>query len=140
MALFKIFKGSSKNLGVTGGTEKTREGYAYFTPDDGKFYIDIKDSDTVYVGNSTQEVGERGEIPNRICINAGAGSGIEDFEILDCGTAVDDSEIVIKIFSCGDSTSIITEETIFIALGDSTFLTPTEQTIFYDCGTSFYNV
>jgi len=36
MALFKIAKGSSNNLGNQGLTE----GYCWFTPDDGKFYID----------------------------------------------------------------------------------------------------
>ena len=41
MALFKIFKGSKDDLGVTGGTDKAYDGYAYFTPDNGKFYIDV---------------------------------------------------------------------------------------------------
>ena len=43
MALFKILKGKSADLKQT---VKGTEGYAYFTPDDGKFYIDIKDTDT----------------------------------------------------------------------------------------------
>ena len=45
MALFKIFKGSKDNLGVTGGTDKVYDGYAYFTPDNGKFYIDVVPSE-----------------------------------------------------------------------------------------------
>ena len=35
MALFKIFRGSSSAL-----PEGLHDGYAYFTTDDGKFYID----------------------------------------------------------------------------------------------------
>ena len=139
MALFKIFKGNSKNLGIAGGTNKTREGYAYFTPDDGKFYIDIKDSDTPFIGNSTADIGVHGEVPNRICINASIGSGAGDFEILDCGTASGE-EIIIRFFNCGDSSSVISEDTIRIVCGDSFQLAPTETTIVYECGTSFYNV
>ena len=37
MALFKINKGDSTRL----ESQKAHEGYAYFTPDDGKFYIDV---------------------------------------------------------------------------------------------------
>lgn len=37
MALFKINKGLSANL----SKQKAKEGFAYFTPDDGKFYVDI---------------------------------------------------------------------------------------------------
>jgi len=45
LALFKILKGSSSALGKTGNsTYKATEGYAYFTQDDGKFYIDIADA------------------------------------------------------------------------------------------------
>lgn len=39
MALFKISKGLSENLPTT-----YNEGYAYFTTDDGKFYIDTNNS------------------------------------------------------------------------------------------------
>ena len=35
MALFKVFRGRKANLPVN-----TTDGYAYFTTDDGKFYID----------------------------------------------------------------------------------------------------
>lgn len=37
MALFKILKGQSTNL----ANVKATDGWAYFTPDDGKFYIDV---------------------------------------------------------------------------------------------------
>lgn len=58
MALFKIEKGLAANLATN--RPKANEGYAYFTTDDGKFYIDI-------AGNGTQNavVGT-----NRICLNA----------------------------------------------------------------------
>jgi ribose 5-phosphate isomerase len=36
MALFKIFKGKESNLPA-----KTNEGYAYFTTDEGNFFIDV---------------------------------------------------------------------------------------------------
>lgn len=51
MSLFKIFKGDSTRIST--GTTQFHEGYAYFTPDDGKFYIDA----TV------------GSTDKRICIN-----------------------------------------------------------------------
>lgn len=38
MALFKILRGSSANIDTT--TTPFHDGYAYFTPDDGGFYID----------------------------------------------------------------------------------------------------
>ena len=40
MALFKISKGQSENL----SSQPLTEGYSWFTPDDGKFYIDAKPS------------------------------------------------------------------------------------------------
>lgn len=40
MALFKISKGQSENL----SNQPLTEGYSWFTPDDGKFYIDAKPS------------------------------------------------------------------------------------------------
>jgi hypothetical protein len=42
MALFKIGKGKAANLPTT-----KKEGYAYFTTDDGKMYIDVDDSTRV---------------------------------------------------------------------------------------------
>lgn len=58
MALFKIEKGTAANL--VANRSKANEGWAYFTTDDGKFYIDI-------AGNGTQDavVGT-----NRICLNS----------------------------------------------------------------------
>lgn len=51
MALFKIHKGPAANLGANGNiTAVAHEGFAYFTPDDGKFYIDIQDADEAIVG------------------------------------------------------------------------------------------
>ena len=80
MALFKIFKGSSSNLGKTGGTDKIKEGYAYFTPDDGWFYIDIgKDGEAPKIGNNAQYGA------NRICINDEP--VFNNTFIFDCGTA-----------------------------------------------------
>lgn len=40
LALFKVFRGTSDRLPI-----KMTDGYAYFTTDDGKFYIDFKDAD-----------------------------------------------------------------------------------------------
>ena len=37
MALFKILRGQSTNL----NSQDLHDGYAYFTPDDGRFYIDV---------------------------------------------------------------------------------------------------
>lgn len=67
MALFKILKGSNKALFTTPTgqennsdhpSKKTVQGYCYFTPDNGKFYIDVADSSEVTLGT------------NRICLNA----------------------------------------------------------------------
>ena len=41
MALFKVLRGPSANL----SSQPFVDGYAYFTPDDGRFYIDVQ-SDT----------------------------------------------------------------------------------------------
>ena len=56
MALFKINKGDSSRL----ESQKAHEGYAYFTPDNGKFYIDV-------AGDGSQDaiLGE-----NRIALSA----------------------------------------------------------------------
>ena len=139
MALFKIFKGESKNFGKPDSfTSKTKEGYAYFTPDDGKFYIDIEDSEEVIVGTSSSENGA-----NRICINSGS-VDFGNILILNCGTAttvvgevVTPSEPVsILYFDCGNSASVITNETTIIGCGNSNIQETTTNTIFYDCGNS----
>ena len=90
MALFKILKGNSENLKKV----KATDGYAYFTPDDGKFYIDIASTDSaddvVVSHNKTNKVNDKD--PNRICINA-------DFDIIDCGTSDITSDIIDDIIS-----------------------------------------
>ena len=86
MALFKILRGAPEDLGKDTANKTTiiHDGYAYFTPEDGKFYIDV-DPDpknpnldrTPIVGGGTKE----GNV-NRICIN--------DYFVLDCGGAFDE--------------------------------------------------
>ena len=112
MALFKIFKGKSENLGKESNTEKINEGFAYFTPDDGKFYIDILNEGEVdkqakpiignYAGESVQLEDGTMAKANRICINQRIFT-YNDYDVLDCGVA--DSQITEDtiIFNCGDS-------------------------------------
>lgn len=72
MALFKISKGKSSNLGV----QPLNEGYAWFTPDDGKFYIDAFVEKTVD--------GAKQNVLTRVPLNAecadkdGQGQNIKD--------------------------------------------------------------
>ena len=75
MALFKILRGDAKNLVEL----PVKDGYAYFTPDDGRFYIDVTDQDGVKAEVGAFLDKEKGI--NRICIN--------DFHqyIFDCGNA-----------------------------------------------------
>ena len=83
MALFKILKGNSSNL----ANVKATDGYAYFTPDDGKFYIDIEDAeigDVVKGNNSTEKINNK--TATRICINP-------DYKIFDCGTSDENADI-----------------------------------------------
>lgn len=72
MALFKIFKGQSAHLVDV----KATDGYAYFTPDNGEFFIDISSESKAITSDKEGTVGE-GEV-NRICINP---------HIIDCGQA-----------------------------------------------------
>ena len=129
MALFKIFRGPSERLKDV----KPTEGYAYFTPDDGKFYIDIKtdDKEPAVVG-STSASGA-----NRICIN----SGISLFNnlILDCGTANGWVQTTITYFECGDSDLSDELDALFYDNGDSDLLDE-QEVVFYDSGDSFYNI
>jgi hypothetical protein len=60
MALFKIFKGESASLSESDQSKYATEGYAYFTTDEGKLYIDIA-SDLA----NPAIIGQ-----NRICLNA----------------------------------------------------------------------
>ena len=57
MALFKISKGLSTNLMTN--VPNAKEGFAYFTTDDGKFYIDIAGDGS----NNTPAVIENNRIP-----------------------------------------------------------------------------
>ena len=112
MALFKIFKGKSENLGKESNTEKINEGFAYFTPDDGKFYIDILNEGEVdkqskpvivnYAGESIQLEDGTVAKANRICINQRL-FAYNDYDILDCGVA--NSQITEDAinFNCGNS-------------------------------------
>ena len=76
MALFKISKGTSSSLGISGNsTYYAKEGFAYFTTDDGKMYIDI-------AGNGTSTIATMGT--NRIALNAARA---------DIATTVDDGAI-----------------------------------------------
>lgn len=131
MALFKILRGLSENFGGENSTKTTKDGYAYFTPDDGKFYIDISDGQTPIVGSSAKNGA------NRICINDG---GFMDNLVLDCGTANGWSQITITYIDFGDSNILEDDEnTIFYDGGDSN-LTDEISAVFYDCGTSYYNI
>ena len=98
MALFKILQGSAEGL----KNLKATEGYAYFTPDDGTFYIDI-DSTTsandVRIGNNDEET-VNGELVNRICINQRVFT-YSDYDILNCGTSTDVVNLQdLIIFDC----------------------------------------
>ena len=97
MALFKILKGNSSRLPDV----KATEGYAYFTPDDGKFYIDIATANKAVVGNNQGEIIDGVEV-NRICINQKIFS-YNDYDILDCGTANSEITEDTLIFNCGNS-------------------------------------
>lgn len=80
MSVAKLFKGLSSKLSTSSATSKTHEGYIYFTPDDGKIYIDVETGTTPVIGtNSTKG--------NRICLNS--------------GELQDD-----LVFNCGDSTTV----------------------------------
>lgn len=143
MALFKILRGHAKNLVGTEAqanntenkledllTRKTKNGWAYFTPDDGRFYIDVSEDEDPIVGSSITTGA------NRICINAG---GFMDNLILDCGTASGWTQIQITYFDLGDSDLTDEEDAIFYDNGDSD-LSDEKDVIFYDQGNSYYNV
>ena len=97
MALFKIHKGLSENLMTN--VPNAKDGFAYFTSDDGKFYIDI-DGD----GTTT-----RAEINvNRIPLNA-AKADIATM-IQATAMATDDSKVYpILAFNITDSTKNLVE-------------------------------
>ena len=130
MALFKIFKGSSNRLGSgDNATKNTKEGFAYFTPDDGKFYIDIVDSDTPIIGSNAKSGA------NRICINDG---GFMEGLILDCGTASGWTNItpeIIKINYDGGGATFPSNATIVNYDGGGA--SSSNYTIFLDGGNSY---
>lgn len=98
MALFKILKGQSENLQKAA----FHPGYAYFTPDDGKFYIDVGEDSEIGQGIAPVVGNVQDGKANRICINQRVINYATDYDVLDCGTATevvtfDDVEV---IFDC----------------------------------------
>ena len=95
MALFKINKGLAENLAKN--MPYAKEGFAYFTSDDGKFYIDI-DGD----GTSTTKaiIGE-----NRIPLNAYSSDVLKAGEM----STTDDVVYPILAFKITDSTKNLVE-------------------------------
>lgn len=70
MALFKISRGNSNSLKTKVSTIK--DGNAYFTTDDGKFYIDVAgegetENTAAVCGNTVEHPDISGA--NRICVN-----------------------------------------------------------------------
>ena len=129
MALFKILRGCSENLGGDNSTRKTKDGYAYFTPDDGKFYIDIAEGKTPIVGHSAAEGA------NRICINDG---GFMDGLILNCGTASGWKKTELIYLDFGDASSSDDDiNIIYYDSGDSSSLIDETNVIIYDGGNSY---
>lgn len=96
---FKILKGESKNLDSK--VPKTQAGHIYFTPDDGRLYIDVINDQTPYKGNGTNdkfEINGQEVTPNRICINDVIQHGPTDYILFDCGsatTAIDEGDYII---------------------------------------------
>ena len=101
MALFKILRGESINLADVAVTD----GFAYFTPENGKFYIDYGNSgdDAIFGRSSTDHPMKLGPnleqlTPNRICINDNSlltpvddliGSVTENIKITDSNVIID---------------------------------------------------
>ena len=93
MALFKISKGLSKNLMTN--VPYAKEGFAYFTSDDGKFYIDVEGDGT---NASPAVIGE-----NRIPLSALSTDWIK-------ATKIEDAEAYpILAFRIADSTKNLIE-------------------------------
>ena len=69
MALLKISRGPTSSAGTL--PQGTTEGFAYFQPYNGAFWIDIATADTAVLGYSTQEALSGSGSPNRIKIAAG---------------------------------------------------------------------
>ena len=95
MALFKVSKGLAKNLMTN--VPNAKEGFAYFTTDDGKFYIDIAGD-----GTSTTKavIGT-----NRIPLNAYSSDVLKAGEM----STTDDVVYPILAFKITDSTKNLVE-------------------------------
>lgn len=131
MALFKILRGSKENLITT----KIKDGYAYFTPSDGRFYIDVSEVDGIdpIIGDSTSKGA------NRICINSGA---FLDELVLDCGIAAGWEEGTIEeittiYFDYGNSSNEDETNMVYYDNGDSSDIEVDSNIIIYDNGNSF---
>lgn len=75
MAVAKLFKGLSTKLSTSTTSSTTHEGYIYFTPDDGKIYIDVETGTSPTIGTNSTE-------GNRICLNA---NELQDDLVFNCG-------------------------------------------------------
>lgn len=113
MALFKISKGLSKNLMTN--VPYAKEGFAYFTSDDGKFYIDINGDGT---NASPAVIGE-----NRIPLSALSTDYIK-------ATKIEDAEAYpILAFRVADSTKNLIELKYgSIGYKDGTLVIPNVET------------
>lgn len=52
MALFKISKGNASDLWTSANSKAAKEGFAWFTKDDGHLYIDIANAENAILGTS----------------------------------------------------------------------------------------
>ena len=114
MALFKILRGTDVSNSTNNPeiSEWVHDGYAYFTPGDGKFYIDVDPDETRskpiignYYGEQIQQEDGQLATANRICINQRL-FNYNDYDILDCGTSIGQNTGTdggIIYFNCGDS-------------------------------------
>lgn len=113
MALFKISKGLSKNLMTN--VPYAKEGFAYFTSDDGKFYIDIDGDGT---NASPAAIGD-----NRIPLSALSTDWIK-------ATKIEDTETYpILAFKVADNTKNLIELKYgSIGYKDGTLVIPNVET------------
>lgn len=113
MALFKISKGLSKNLMTN--VPYAKEGFAYFTSDDGKFYIDVEGDGT---NASPAVIGE-----NRIPLSALSTDWIK-------ATKIEDTETYpILAFKVADNTKNLIELKYgSIGYKDGTLVIPNVET------------
>lgn len=113
MALFKISKGLSKNLMTN--VPYAKEGFAYFTSDDGKFYIDVEGDGT---NASPAVIGD-----NRIPLSALSADWIK-------ATKIEDTETYpILAFKVADNTKNLIELKYgSIGYKDGTLVIPNVET------------